>query len=100
MRAALTVCLLLVCATRPSTAQDPPVAAGARAALDTELDAYVRDGLVYYRALKSDRSKLDAYVASISEVAVDGAPRNERLAFWINAYNAVVLKTVIDHYPI
>src|SRR5262249_23938978 len=27
-------------------------------------------------------------------------PREERLAFWLNAYNALVLKTVVDHYPI
>ena len=22
------------------------------------------------------------------------------MAFWLNAYNALVLKTVVDHYPI
>ena len=27
-------------------------------------------------------------------------PVNNRKAFWLNAYNALVLKTVIDHYPI
>jgi len=26
--------------------------------------------------------------------------RDERLAFWLNAYNALVLRTVVDHYPI
>ena len=26
--------------------------------------------------------------------------RDEQIAFWLNAYNALVLKTVIDHYPI
>ena len=69
--------------------------------LDETLDLYVRDGLVYYRALKSDRSRLDRFVAAIGGGAdVAGRPRDEQVAFWINAYNAIVLKTVIDNYPI
>ena len=34
--------------------------------LDQILDVYVRDGLVYYRALKSDRGRLDRYAASLN----------------------------------
>jgi hypothetical protein len=67
--------------------------------LDEILDLYVRDGLVYYRALKLDRARLDRYVASLADTAVDSSSREERLAFWLNAYDALVLKTVIDHYP-
>ena len=67
--------------------------------LDETLDLYVRDGLVYYRALRSDRSRLDRYVSAIGGADVAGRPRDEQVAFWINAYNAIVLKTVIDHYP-
>jgi hypothetical protein len=68
--------------------------------LDDILDMYVRDGDVYYRAMKSDRGKLDAYVNRIASTATGSMPREERLAFWINAYNASVLRTVVDHYPI
>jgi hypothetical protein len=68
--------------------------------LDDLLDLYVRDGEVYYRALKSNRIKLDAFVNHIASVSTDGASRDERLAFWLNAYNAIVLRTVVDHYPI
>ena len=67
--------------------------------LDLVLDTNVRDGDVYYRALKSDRGKLDAYVASLAAAPVDAQSRDTQLAFWINAYNALVLRTVIDHYP-
>ena len=77
-----------------------PVRAQDRANLDTILDTYVRDGMVYYRALKSDRSKLDAYVHSLADVNVGSRPREAQIAFWLNAYNALVLRTVIDHYPI
>jgi hypothetical protein len=72
----------------------------ARKGYDTILDLYVRDGFVYYRALKSDRSRLDAFVGANASAVVDKAPRDEQLAFWINAYNALVLQAVIDRYPI
>jgi uncharacterized protein DUF547 len=67
---------------------------------DEILDTYVRDGEVYYRALKSDRAKLDAYVSRLASVSIDSMPKADQMAFWINAYNALVLRTVIDHYPI
>ena len=68
--------------------------------LDETLDLYVRDGFVYYRALRSDRSRLDRYVNAIASTDVAGRPRDEQIAFWINAYNAIALKTVVDQYPI
>ena len=35
------------------------------AALDRILDVYVRDGLVYYAALRTERANLDRYVGSL-----------------------------------
>ena len=70
--------------------------------LDQILDANVREGMVYYRALRSDRGRLDRYVASLNVPAAtyDGWPRDDKMAFWVNAYNAIVLQTVINRYPI
>ena len=70
--------------------------------LDQILDLNVRDGLVYYRALKSERGRLDRYAASLNVAAAtyEGWRREEKMAFWVNAYNAFVLQTVIDRYPI
>lgn len=86
-------------------AQTPPVPADAlHRSFDQILDTYVRDGLVYYRALKAERASLDAYIQALDrpEVASQIAhwPRDQQAAFWVNAYNAFVLQTVIDHYPI
>jgi hypothetical protein len=67
---------------------------------DQLLDLYVRNGDVYYRAIKSERGKLDSYVAQLASVPVDRLSRDEQVAFWLNAYNAIVLRTVADHYPI
>ena len=82
-------------AVASATAQD-----NATKPLDETLDLYVRDGFVYYRALRSDRSRLDRYVNAIAPTDVAGRPRDEQIAFWINAYNAIALKTVVDQYPI
>ena len=70
--------------------------------LDQILDVNVRDGLVYYRALKGDRARLDRYVASLNVPAATyaGWSNGQKMAFWVNAYNAFVLETVINHYPI
>ena len=69
---------------------------------DAILDLYVRDGLVYYRALQLERTNIDRYVASldVASAVYDAWPRTRQVAFWLNAYNAFVLRTVIDHYPI
>src|SRR5204863_10077833 len=58
------------------------------------------NGDVYYRALRSDRAKLDGYINLLATASVAKASRPEQIAFWLNAYNALVLRTVIDHYPI
>jgi Protein of unknown function, DUF547. len=70
--------------------------------LDQILDVNVRDGLVYYRALRAERGRLDRYVTSlnVSTAAYDAWAPEHKIAFWLNAYNAFVLQTVIDHYPI
>jgi hypothetical protein len=71
------------------------------AALDRILDVYVRDGLVYYAALRTERANLDRYVGSLEQAGwVAGASPADIRAFWINAYNALVLRTVINAYPI
>jgi hypothetical protein len=67
---------------------------------DSLLDLYVRNGDVYYRAIRSERAKLDSYVNQLATASIDKLSRDEQLAFWLNAYDALVLRTVADHYPI
>jgi len=69
--------------------------------LDRILDVYVRDGLVYYAALKTERANLDRFVATLDPAPwVQTATAPDQRAFWVNAYNALVLRTVINAYPI
>ena len=80
----------------------PARAADMHAPFDKILDVYVRDGYVYYKALQQERRALDQYVAALDVPAAQVAawPRDAQTAFWLNAYNALVLQTVIDKYPI
>ena len=87
-------------ASRPGAQQGDP--ADRHAAFDRILDVFVRDGYVYYKALKASRAPLDQYIASL-DIAPDQLarmPENDRRAFWLNAYNALVVRTVINAYPI
>ena len=83
-----------------------PVPAGAQShpggVFDQILDQYVRDGFVYYAALRAERRGLDRHVAALAErpAGFDAWSEARRLAYWLNGYNALVLRTVIDHYPI
>jgi hypothetical protein len=71
---------------------------------DALLDMHVRDGLVYYRALQDDRARLNRYIASLNAASVtEGYAKwsaDQKKAFWLNAYNALVLQTVVNNYPI
>jgi uncharacterized protein DUF547 len=100
MRLATIAALLAASIAVAPAAQESLSEAARRKTLDQILDLYVRNGDVYYRALRSDRAKLDGYISLIAGVPVDKEPREEQIAFWLNAYNALVLRTVIDHYPI
>jgi hypothetical protein len=63
----------------------------------------VRSPRVDYAALVQRRAVLDAAVdafAQPGEAEERAWTRDERLAFWINAYNAFTLRAIVDHYPI
>ena len=94
---------LAMAATRPAAQGPPPSTVDPiHRPFDQLLDVNVRDGLVYYRALKADRGRLDRYIASLNVPAAtyQGWSKGQQMAFWVNAYNAFVLQTVINHYPL
>jgi hypothetical protein len=87
----------------PARAQQSPSTAEAiHRPYDQLLDAYVRDGLVYYRAVRSDRARLDRYIAALGAITASvyqGWSREQQIAFWVNAYNALVLQGAASAYP-
>ena len=67
------------------------------------LEDVVTPGGVDYAGLKARHEALGAYLSqlgAVSEADLEGASETDRLAFWINAYNACMLDRVVRHYPI
>lgn len=79
-----------------------PVARGEdlHAPFDAILQRHVdADGRVAYRALAAqDGGALDVYLAALASADPAALPEPEQVAFWINAYNAHVLRGVLDGY--
>jgi hypothetical protein len=88
---------LLVLAAAPARAAEPFSHADWGTVLGKFVDAR---GYVNYAALAKDRAELDRYVAALEATsprnAADRFPtRNDKLAFYLNAYNATVFKGVL-----
>ena len=69
------------------------------AAWDRVLKRYGEDGGVDYGALREDRDDLDAFLLYAARTKPQELSEPVRLAFLINAYNAYVVKAVLDRYP-
>src|SRR5574340_1101933 len=61
------------------------------------LSKYVKNGLVDYKNLKNDK-RLNEYLSQLSGTDPGKFNRNEKLAFWINAYNAFTLQMIVEDY--
>ena len=59
-------------------------------------------GWVDYKGFKLDEAILDAYLEKISANPPNGEQWSEqdKLAYWINAYNAFTIKLITNHYPV
>ena len=58
-------------------------------------------GKVNYKGIKGDKDRLENYLALVSNNEPKAnAERNEKLAYWINVYNAYTIKLIVDNYPI
>ena len=58
---------------------------------------------VHYKKIKENPTTLMSYLKLIEEVHqndFNNFSKAEKLAFWINSYNAYTIKLIIDHYPI
>ena len=67
---------------------------------------YVRIGaeggqrVAYGEVTPADRRALEGYIEELASVPISSYSRPEQLAYWINLYNALVVRLVLDHYPL
>lgn len=67
------------------------------------LTEFIEDDKVDYAGLKNNSSILDDYLKAVAELrpeALDSMNRLEKVAFYLNVYNALTLKVVTDSYPV
>ena len=56
---------------------------------------------VSYRAVTpGDRGALEEYLARLQATPISGYRRPEQQSYWINLYNALTVKVILDHYPV
>jgi hypothetical protein len=71
-----------------------------------EWDALVKkhvskNGMVDYQGFLKDKKQLQVYLDKLSANRPTSKwSKNEKMAFWINAYNAFTVKLIVDHYPV
>ncbi|MEE9166699.1 MAG: DUF547 domain-containing protein, partial [Candidatus Neomarinimicrobiota bacterium] len=72
-------------------------------AFDSVLETYVDStGRVDYTSLRRGPSQLGKFLRFVKEVSPENRPdlfmnEDEKKAYWINVYNALVIKAVVDH---
>ena len=66
------------------------------------LQKYVDDqGMVNYKGLQKERANLKTYLSVLEKnPPKDSWTRDQKLAYWINAYNAYTLDLILQHYPV
>jgi hypothetical protein len=57
-------------------------------------------GYVDYAALAADPASLGAYLRRLAATDPSNLSDDDRLAFWLNVYNAYTLKLIADNYPV
>jgi len=74
-------------------------------------DAFLREHVVadhpsgiyrvrYAEVGLADKQSLETYLEGLQTVAVSELDRAEQEAYWINLYNALTVKVILDHYPV
>ena len=72
---------------------------------DSLLHKIVRGNSIDYSQLLEKKENLTTFTNRMSALSPDSHPENfksenEQLAYWINAYNAFILKIIMENYPV
>ena len=69
------------------------------------LNKYVKTKTVDYKGLKSEKDILLKFTRFLEEKSPDSHPGefttdSDKLAYWLNAYNAFILTLIVENYPV
>jgi len=54
----------------------------------------------YARVTDTDRAALSKYIADLKTTPISRYTRDEQLAYWVNLYNVLTIKVILDYYPV
>ncbi len=54
----------------------------------------------YSEVTPADRDALKSYLELLQSVIVTELSERQQYAYWINLYNALTIKVILDHYPV
>jgi len=97
----ILILMLNICLTSNLALAIPAISAADHSTWNNLLKSHVtEDGKVDYKGFIKDKIRLNAYTQYLSEHTPDKSwSENEKLAYWINAYNAFTIALIIEHYP-
>ena len=58
------------------------------------------DTVNYAAVTAADRAALNTYVKALEATRITSHNRAEQLAYWINLYNALTVRVVLEHFPV
>lgn len=61
---------------------------------------YVKEGRVDYKNIKAKPEMMEGLLQMTKEISVSKENARQYQAFWINAYNLLVIKGVVENYPL
>ena len=67
---------------------------------DSFLKKWVNDGNINYNKLKQNFNEIEQLQKQIANADLNGVSESERKAFYINAYNLLVIYQITKYYPI
>ncbi len=67
---------------------------------NTFFEANINSGNVNYQSIANDPLALNQLVNTIESYDLTEKANDEQLAFYLNAYNVLVIKQVVDNYPL
>ena len=47
-----------------------------------------------------DKKSLDTYLQQLQKVKISSLNKEEQQAYWVNLYNSLTVKVILDHYPV
>ncbi len=67
---------------------------------DAFFKKYVSSGKVDYTSIQTTPAELNSLITTLGVADLSTASSNTKKAFYINAYNLIMIKSVIDNFPI